>query len=315
MSEGPVATGAAMLSAANAGTDNPAPVADSTSPTNIPTPPVPSAPPAAPVQNGNLPPYAKHLEKVPEGFRPLVEPTFKEWDADVTRRLQEVHSRYEPYKQFLDAQVAPEQLREAMDLYRMMVENPERIYEAMGQHLGITQQQAGAEQGQEADEDEFDLGGEDPHFDLEKDPRFKAYAQQQQELARQQQIIVESMQQARQQQEEAEGEAWLNQRTQEITADLQQKGIEPDWDYVLTLASSLMEHKGMDHDKALDTAVGSYVTKVQSYMQRPTAGQSAPMVLPTSGGTPSTQTPVFESGKQRREYGAAALRAALRNNT
>ena len=306
MSEGPVATGAAMLDAANSGDQAPSvgntPVAE----------PTQSYPQSSPQPVNNQPPYHQQLEQIPEGFRPLVEPVFKDWDAQVTKKLQEVHSRYEPWKQFVDAQIEPGQVQEAMQLMELFLTNPQHLYQAMGERLGFAAQQAGAEQGQGADEEEIDLG-DTPQFDLEKDPRFKAYAQQQQQLQHQQQIILEQMQAARQQQEEAEAEAWLNQRTEQITNELQQKGIEPDWDYIMAVATALIEHRKMGHDEAINAAVEQFVGKVQSYMARPTANRSAPMVLPTHGGTPSNQTPAFESGKDRRAYGAAALQAALRN--
>lgn len=292
---GNVATGASLLSQANADsqpdstTDNNPPVADTQ------TVPVPT--------QGNDAPYKQQLEQIPEGFRPLVEPVFQDWDRQVGKKLQEVHSRYEPYKQFLDAEVSPEQLRDSMDLYRMMLENPQRIYEALGQQLGLAQQ-AGGEQGQGADE-EIDLG-ESPQIDIANDPHF-------QQLQRQQEIIVQQMQAAQQQREAQEGEVWLDERVKDITTSLEKKGItDPDWDYILTVAGSLIEHKKMDHDKALDAATEMFVSKIQGYMARPTANSTAPTVLPTHGGTPSNQLPLDMSEKDRRSYGAAALRAAQR---
>jgi hypothetical protein len=47
-------------------------------------------------------PWAEYLEPLPESVRPLVEPAFKEWDAQVTKRFQSLHSEYEPYKQIID---------------------------------------------------------------------------------------------------------------------------------------------------------------------------------------------------------------------
>jgi uncharacterized protein YciW len=43
-------------------------------------------------------PYANYLAELPETVRSLVEPTFKKWDGDVTRRFQELHSEYDPWK-------------------------------------------------------------------------------------------------------------------------------------------------------------------------------------------------------------------------
>lgn len=307
MSEGSVATGAAMLDAANTGT--PAPVADVSPPVNTPQQPS-NTPPAAPVQTPVA--YAKQLEQIPEALRPMVEPTFKEWDANVNRRFDEVHSRYAPYKEFIDAGLQPGQLREAVDLMKMVVQDPRRIYEALGEHLGITPQQAAqvlSGQGQVDEPDEFDLGEteEAQQYNLENDPRFQHYAQQQEQ-------ITQMLQQQQTQAVQAEADQWIESRISETTKMLESKGIEPDWDYILGVAGALSQSGRVpDNDQAFDQAVQSYITKVDSWRGRPTAGSNAPLVMPTNGGTPSTGLPPMDTAKDRRALGAELLQAAFRN--
>lgn len=51
--------------------------------------------------NGDAP-YAEYLNRIPEEHRPLVEPIFKEWDGNVTKRFQEHAERlkaWEPYQE------------------------------------------------------------------------------------------------------------------------------------------------------------------------------------------------------------------------
>jgi hypothetical protein len=303
MSEGPQAAGAAMLDAANAGTTSP--VADnSNSPPNPQAAPV-SNTPAAPVQT-NQAPYAKQLEQIPEALRPMVEPVFKDWDTSVNRRFDEVHSRYAGYKEFLDAGVQPNQLREAVDLMKMVTTDPRRIYEALGEHFGFGQAQSG--QGQ-VDEPEFDLGEEEQTqpFDLEKDPRFQQIAQQNEQ-------ITQLLQQQEQQRLEAEATQWLDAKTAQITEVLKEKGIEPDWDYIMGVAGAMLESgRTQSHDEAIEKATESFVAKVDQWRSRPSAGGNAPLVMPTNGGTPSTGLPPLNTAKDRKQLGSELLNAAFRN--
>jgi len=307
MSGNPVADGAAMLDAANSdtGTTNTPPV----------TPVADNTPPAAPSQQGSgHPAWNQYLKDIPEGFHGVVKPAFEQWDKDVQARLAEVQSRYAPYKDILGSGVQPQQLSEAVRLYQMMANDPQSIYNAMAEHYGYGQD-AGQGQAEETD-DEFDLGdGED---DISNHPQFRQLQQQQQALQQQQEQFVAAMQQAqeaRQQQEEAAvGEQWLDSKVAETTELLKQKGIEPDYDYIITRALALGQSgQATDNDQAWEQAVQSWISKVDSWGNRKTANSTAPLVMPTNGGTPSNQLPDMSNGKSRRQIGAAMLDAAFRN--
>lgn len=68
------------------------------------------------------------LQEVPEEHRSLLEPYIKKWDAGVTRRFKDLHSKVSPYEQ-LGAD--PETLGQAYQLYQLMDEDPQRVYEAL----------------------------------------------------------------------------------------------------------------------------------------------------------------------------------------
>lgn len=58
-------------------------------------------------------PYAEYLNRIPEEHRGLVEPVFKEWDGNVTKRFQqasEASKKWEPYEQAGINQYDPETL-------------------------------------------------------------------------------------------------------------------------------------------------------------------------------------------------------------
>ena len=87
------------------------------------------------------------LKNVPEEHRSILAPYVKQWDAGVQRRFQEIHSQYAPYQELGD----PEELMQAAELYQVLQNEPERLYQALRQ-AGI-----GAEEAEEAvygDDDE-----------------------------------------------------------------------------------------------------------------------------------------------------------------
>lgn len=307
--DSPQTAGAAMLDAANSdsGTTNTAP--------EITTPVADNSSPAAPVQapsNSGHPAWNQYLKDIPEGFHPIVKPAFEQWDQEVQRRLAEVQSRYKPYEQYI-GNTQPEQIGEALRLYQMMANDPQQIFNAMAEHYGFGQDNAG--QGQAVDEtDEFDLGAEDD--ELSQHPRFQQLLQQQEALQQQQAQFVQAMEQAQQaraaQEAEAEGEQWLEQKISATTELLKEKGIEPDWDYIFARTMALgQSNQGLDNDQAWEQSVNAWINKVNG--MRPSASSGAPPVMPTSGGTPSNQIPNITDGKTRRELGAAYLQAAFRN--
>lgn len=102
------------------------------------------------------------LSSVPEHLRATVEPIFKQWDANVTRKFQE-HSEfrkgYEPYEQLGIRDVDPEELRELLE-FRQIASDQDAFkawYEEIGKELGLAPgavSQAGDDLGDE------DLGDE-----------------------------------------------------------------------------------------------------------------------------------------------------------
>ena len=97
------------------------------------------------------------LERVPPEDRPIVEPYVKQWDAGVTRRFQALHSTYDPYREFVESQVDPTQMQNALQLYELLDTNPQQLYlllqqEAQANGWGQQQGQPGSQiEGQQND--------------------------------------------------------------------------------------------------------------------------------------------------------------------
>lgn len=89
------------------------------------------------LENFNSETFLQSIED--EALRSQLEPHVKRWDAGVTRRFQDLHSRYRPYEDLGEV----EQLQEAQQLYQLLNESPERVYQALAETFGANNTQQG----------------------------------------------------------------------------------------------------------------------------------------------------------------------------
>lgn len=116
-------------------------------------------------------PYQEYLDRIPEEVRGDVEPVFKDWDGNVTKRFQEqaeFRKQWEPLADTGVNQLSPEQVSYAVQLFQAM-DDPSVMQpwiEAYVQQHGLTlaQQQAAAAEASAVDE----FGYQDPQQQLEK---------------------------------------------------------------------------------------------------------------------------------------------------
>lgn len=121
------------------------------------TAPDPAAPEIAqPAEGqGDSAPYAEFLERIPEGLRGDVEPVFKEWDANVTRRFQdhaEFRKQWEPLADTGISQLDPSEVSWLVQ-FRQALDDPQTMqqwWQSYAQQNGLTvteaqQQQPSAE--------------------------------------------------------------------------------------------------------------------------------------------------------------------------
>lgn len=211
--------------------------------------------------------YAPYLERIPESVRGVVEPVFKEWDAGVTQRFQQLHSQFgwaQPWQEIAQ-QYDPDTVSQSLQVLQALSENPEGFYKALGESYGYGQQQVQQQQ-QQNQPNEFVEQGQQPQ--QQDDPRFAQLEQLVGSLA---ESIVSERQQQQEQQEEQELYAFLGQ--------LKQEHGEFDEDYVLTKIAA-----GVDPIQA----VQQYRQLVgNNNGQQNGPGQQAPVVMSGSGGVPS----------------------------
>lgn len=219
-------------------------------------------------------PWSKYLEGVPTAFRPTIEGRFKEWDADVTRKFQQVHSEYEPYKAFqplLDAGYDPQQLYQLADTIN---NDPRRLYDALvsnfGDEWGLNGQVQTPEQGQHGTNVDEDL--------LESDPRYA-------ELKSTVDIMADIfLEQHRREQEQTE-----DQQLDQYLGALKQQFGEYDEKVVLGLMNAGLS--GEDAVKAYQNSI----TQALQQRNRP----QAPRILGSGGGIPTESVDLSKSQNRK----------------
>jgi hypothetical protein len=96
---------------------------------------------------GHAAPYQEYLDRIPEETRGQVEPIFKEWDANTTRRFQEAseyRKTWEPYEKLGVSSQDPDAVAWALQFYNAQAENPRAIqewYEQYAAQNNLTPQQ------------------------------------------------------------------------------------------------------------------------------------------------------------------------------
>lgn len=225
---------------------------------------VDTQPTGQPQQTGQAPSgdslYAEFLQQVPEAQRPLIEPHLKKWDAGVTKRFQELHSKYRPYEEL---GTDPEQLGQAVQLMEAL-EDPEqqrRIYEYFKEQFEA-ETGAGAQPQPGATEEEV-YSTIPPEFTqrLEKSERL---------LEQVAQFILTS----RQKEMEAEEEAELDQTLDQ----LREKHGDFDEDWVIVRMA-----RGMDAEEA----VQAWNNLIQERVNSAGSGNGLPPTLHGGGAVPA----------------------------
>lgn len=214
--------------------------------------------------------YAPYLEKFPTSLHPIAREVFREWDGNVTKRLQSVHSEYEPYKQFVE-NYEPDALQQAITIAEALDTDPKGFYTALAEAYGFST----PEQGQQIAES---LQQQEP------DDGYDQYDPVQQRLAQQEELLrtmAEAMLAERNAAEQAQQEAYEDQVYEQTMAALEEQYGQFDVDYVNALLAQGYEP---------EQAIAQWQQSVDQYAQQRLAPiQNAPVVMGAGGGTPSIQ--------------------------
>lgn len=238
--------------------------------------------PAQETQQQNQAPYAEYLNKVPESARGLVEPVFKEWDANYTRMTQQYTDRlnqYKPYDQIIQAVGSPETMQAAIQMAYELQQNPEDMFNRLAEHLGY-----------ELDDEEANANNDGQSAVL--DPRIEAMESGLNDL-------TQLIQQQHEEQELDKESAAIFQQLDEVE---QQRGLPLDREIVLTRAIETDD---------LDGAIDWYYQKFGPVLQAQNNQQQPPTPLGSGGGLPSQSKDLASMNeKERRQFVMETLNAA-----
>ena len=235
--------------------------------------------------SGINPAWNEMLEVLPSSLHSLVTPHLQKWDQNYQSGIQKVHSQYEAYKEYLDNQIAPDQINYGLNLMRAIEERPGEVMAALQQAMGI-QDPPKVEEPNPDEQGQFDA-----NTDFLNHPKLQNMEQMVNTIA---QILV---QQGQSQQEAAEDEALSNELDQ-----MHEKHGDFDEEWVLT---KMLANPNIPIEKHVE-AYKQFVTGIIQQQRQP-----GPKVMGAGGGAPNNQiVPGQLDDKGRRSLVAQMLEAA-----
>lgn len=230
-----------------------------------------SGPPVvdAPEVSAGNPAWAPILEVLPASLHGLVRPKLEEWDKGVETRFETLNKKWDPYKEFIESQPDPVQLRQGLQLARNLGQDPVAFYNHMGERLraaGLLEEIKQQQQQQAPDplEEEAEQDFRDPRLDG----------------------LMQQIQEAQQRQEQEAQIAAADQQIASEFAALEQRlgRVLPD-----EIKARVVQQAQIDLDAAIRTGrpaptIGEAYDSLMAFATRVTKPVPAPTVLPPSGG-------------------------------
>lgn len=264
------------------GTGNNAPGPEGTPPVNTSVEPVVTPPAVVPDV-----PYKEQLEAFPESLRPTAAKIFQEWDANVNKRFEALHSQLEPWKQVTES-YDPETVNQALALAQYMENDPKALYEALAEAYNLG--------GQGQPNQQQPPGAVSPEGTPVLDPDNPLTAELAQ-LREQLGMVAQAVVTKNQQDEMVQANAQLD----SIMAGLKEKHGAFDETYVYTLIANNVDP---------EAAVQQYKTALDGALAQRQA-PNAPVVVGDGGGQPAEPfDPSKMDSKQTRAHVASMLAAA-----
>lgn len=235
---------------------------------------------------GINPAWSELLQSVPAGLHSQITPHLSKWDQNYQRDIQEVHSRYEPYKPFIENDINPEQINYALGILSAIEERPQEVLQALRAYIGEEE-----ETGQQGFEDINN--GESPEW--LNHPEYQRMSE-----------MVNTMAQLLVQQRQAETDLQFDRELDSELTAAQQKLGDFDEEWVLT---KLYNNPEMSVEQAVQ-AFKEFEQGILSRNQKP-----GPPVLGSGGSVPNPDfNPAKLDGKDRRATVAQILAQAAQQN-
>jgi hypothetical protein len=215
-------------------------------------------------ESGFNPAWEPIKEKLGDAHFQLIQSELAEWDKGVNKRFESINQQYAPYKELGSV----EEIAGYKQIIEQMETNPEAMYEALGTFLQETGRMPTQEEAQELADDL------DNDEQSEVDPRLDELARGQEEIRR----FLEAQQEAEIQ---AQADAELANEIEELTNS---RGYsKEDLREIISRAAFLSSQS--DKIIPLSQAADEFDSLRERILTQPRPGDSAPRLLPTSGGT------------------------------
>lgn len=232
--------------------------------------------------SGFNPAWEPIKEKLGDAHFQLIQDELKNWDQGVNKRFETINSQFAPYKEL----GTPEELSNARNIVQQLDENPEAMYEALGNFLRENGRLPSEKEAQGIAEEVADAESSAEVTDPRIDELAKGQEQIKQFLEQQEQLAIQQ-----------EAEAELAKEIEDLESS---RGYsKDDMQEIIRRAAFL----SADSDKIvpLSVAADEFDSLRERILTTPRPGDSAPRLLPTSGGNPATSQPKSMGSLSRNE--------------
>lgn len=210
-----------------------------------------------------------------------IEPILKDMDRNVQQKIESTTKQYGWAKELADAGHTPEYLQQAVGFAQMLNEKPEELYQKLGEFLEQTGRMPNAEEQQQLAE-EVSEEDDDQQTDLPPEvqaalERIEAFEQQQRDFLEQQAAEEESH----------EAESWLDSEVEALKT-AHPEYTDDDIQEVIRRAAFHAQQTGQPIE-GLAQFDAEYLEFQNRILSKTRPGQTAPRLVPASGGVPTSQ--------------------------
>ena len=233
-------------------------------------------------QNSGHPAWQPILDQVPEELHGLIRPELEKWDRGVQEKIQGLHSEYEPYRNFEQQGITPDQMNQALQFVSLFDQDPEGVIRQAIEHYGLNLGQG------DSDDDDYD---DDDYDDDEDDEDNEGSDRRYRQLQQRQDNIEEQLSRNQQEQLDAQADEALD----EYLDELEEQYGAYDEQYVLSLmAQGIPGDRAVQQFQELYSRFGSDMDEGEGQDQNQNNGQGngngAPIVS-GAGGTVGSGLP------------------------
>lgn len=220
--------------------------------------------------SGDNPAWGSLKEKLDPISYHSIQDELKAMDAAANQRITSVNKSYEPWKQLADSGTTPEQIQQALSISEKLNANPEEIYTALGTFL--------ENNGRLPSKQELTQEIAEQSEETEDDPRYSA-------LEEQNQKIMQFLQDQQQQQAAQAADKAIDTEIEQLRAAHPELAPE---DVKEVIRRAALDAQSTGKAPTLEEAFVGFNALRNRILSTPRPADSAPNLIPTSGGVPSS---------------------------